>query len=223
MPPPRIVEALDVIKHIGLGLGSCTVHLRGRAFGLQRGEEALHHRIVPDIACPTHAAGDPVVGQEPLEGLTGILAPAIGVMQDRVRRAPPPDRHHERIGDELGRHRRTHGPAHDPPREEIENRRDIEPAFSGPEIGEVGNPFAVRRGGIKRPVEHIGGDGVRRAHAGIRGHPSPSGAGAQSGVAHEPLNAMEAAGEALHEQVVPDPPRPVGAIAGVEAGPHADQ
>lgn len=29
-----------------------------------------------------------MVGQEPLKGLTCILAPAIGVMQDRVRRTP---------------------------------------------------------------------------------------------------------------------------------------
>ena len=62
MPPPRIVETLDVIEHIGPGLRSRAVQLGGRAFGLQRGEEALHHRIVPDVARPTHATGDAVVG-----------------------------------------------------------------------------------------------------------------------------------------------------------------
>ena len=101
MSPPRIVEACDVIEHIGLRLGSCPVQLRGCALGLERGEEALPHRIVPDIARPTHAASDTVVRQEPLKGLTRILAPAIGMVQDGVRPAPPPDCHHEGIGHEL--------------------------------------------------------------------------------------------------------------------------
>jgi hypothetical protein len=77
VPPPRIVEALDIIEHIGLGLRSRAVHLRRRAFGFQRGEEALHHRIVPDVARPAHATGHAVVGQETLERLTRILAPSI--------------------------------------------------------------------------------------------------------------------------------------------------
>ena len=170
MPPPGIVEALDVIEHVGFGLGSRAVRLGRRAFGLQRGEEALHRRIVPDVAGPAHATDDAVVGQEPLEGLTGVLAPPIGVMQHGVGLASPPDRHHECIGDQLRGHRRTHGPPDHPSREEIHDRGDVEPAFGGPEIGEVGDPFAVRRRGGERPVEHIRRHGVRRPHAGIRGH-----------------------------------------------------
>ena len=218
-----IVEALDVIEHVGLGLGSCAVHLRGRAFGLQRGEEALHHRIVPDVARPAHATGDAVVRQEPLERLTGVLAPSIGVMQHGVGRAPPPDRHHQRIGDQLRGHRCTHRPPDHPSREEIDDRGDIEPAFGGPEIGEVGHPFAVRRGGVERPIEHIRRDGVRRPHAGVRWHPSPSGAGTQGGLPHQPLNAMQATSEALDEQVVPDPPRAVGPLAGRKLARTSDQ
>ena len=77
MPPPRIVETLDVSNTSGLGLSLRAVHLRGRAFSLQRGEEALHHRIVLDVARPAHATGDAVVGQETLEQRTRILAPSI--------------------------------------------------------------------------------------------------------------------------------------------------
>ena len=70
----------------------------------------------------------------------------------------------------------------------------------------MGDPFAVRRGGVECPVEHSRRDSVRRAHTGVRRHQS--------------LNAVEAAGEALHEQVAPDPPRARGAIARKEAGPQ---
>ena len=62
VPPPGIIEAFDVIEHIGPGLGL-------RAVGLQRGEEALDHRIVSDVARPTYAAGDAMVGQKALERL----------------------------------------------------------------------------------------------------------------------------------------------------------
>ena len=160
MPPRGIVEALDVIEHVRFGLISRAVRLARRPFGLERGEEALHRGIVPDVAGPAHATGHAVVGQEPLEGLTGVLASPIGVMQDGLRLTSPPDRHHERIGDELRGHRRMHGPADNPPREQVHDRGHVEPAFGGPEIGEVGDPFAVRRGGRERPVEHIWRDGV---------------------------------------------------------------
>ena len=73
MPSRGIVEALDVIEHVGFGLVSRAVHLARRPFDLERGEEALHRGIVPDVGHPAHATGHAVVGQEPLEGLTGVL------------------------------------------------------------------------------------------------------------------------------------------------------
>ena len=78
---PGIIEALNVVEYVGLGLDSRTVRLGCRAFSLQRGEDALYRRIVPDVAGPVHATGDAVVSQEPLEGLTGVLASPIRVMQ----------------------------------------------------------------------------------------------------------------------------------------------
>jgi hypothetical protein len=39
------------------------------------------------------------------------LAAAIGVMQQRIRLTAPPERHQQRIGDELRRHGRAHRPA----------------------------------------------------------------------------------------------------------------
>ena len=151
------------------------------------------------------------------------LAATVGMMQQRIGFTPSPDRHYQGIGDKLRGHRRTHGPPDHPSREEIDDRGDIKPAFGGPEVGEVGDPFAVRRCGGERPVEHIRRHSVRRPHASVRRYAPPSGACAQRRVSHQPFNAMEAAGDALHEHVVPDPPRAVGAIAGEEAGPYSDQ
>ena len=81
MPAFRIVEALNVIEHIGLSLVPRPVGLARRSFGLQRGEEALHRRIVPAIARTAHGTGDAMIGHQALELLAGILAATVGVMQ----------------------------------------------------------------------------------------------------------------------------------------------
>jgi hypothetical protein len=65
-----MIEALDAVGHVGLGLVSCSIHLSCCSFDLQRGEEALHRGIVPDVACPAHGADDAVA--------------AIGGMQQRI-------------------------------------------------------------------------------------------------------------------------------------------
>jgi uncharacterized protein YydD (DUF2326 family) len=41
-----------------------------------------------------------VIGHQPLELFTGVLAATIGMMQQRIRFAASPDRHHQGIGDE---------------------------------------------------------------------------------------------------------------------------
>ena len=62
MASARVVEPLDIVEHVGPGLVSGAIHLASDALGFQRGEEALHRRIVPDIAGPAHAASDAMVG-----------------------------------------------------------------------------------------------------------------------------------------------------------------
>ena len=161
MPPPGIIKALDVIEHVGFCVISCAVRGPRRALGLQRGEEAFHRRVVPTVAGAAHATREALVRQEPLERLADVLAAPIGVMQHGLGLAPPPHRHHQRIGDQLRRHRRTHGPTHHSAREEIHDGGDIEPPFGGPEVGEVGDPFAVRGRGVKLAIEHIRRDDAR--------------------------------------------------------------
>ena len=65
--PSRIVEALDVVEHIGLRLVSAPVRLGRRSHGPERREEALHRRIVPHVARAAHRADDAMIGHQPLE------------------------------------------------------------------------------------------------------------------------------------------------------------
>ena len=73
VPACGIVKALDVIEHILPCVVARAVGFARDAFGLQRGEEALHRGVVPDVAGSAHRTGDAVVGHQPLELLAGIL------------------------------------------------------------------------------------------------------------------------------------------------------
>lgn len=68
------------------------VGLPADPLGLERREEALHGRIVPDIAGPAHRALHAVVGHQLLELLFGLLASLIRVMEQSVGLSAPPDR-----------------------------------------------------------------------------------------------------------------------------------
>lgn len=63
----RIVEPLDVVEHICCGLVPGAVGFALDALGLQRREEALHRRIVPNVVGSAHAAEDAAVGHQALE------------------------------------------------------------------------------------------------------------------------------------------------------------
>lgn len=167
VPACGIVEAFDVIEHVLSRVVARVIGFACDPFGLQRGEEALHRSVVPDVAGPAHRAGDAIVDHQPLELLAGILAALVRVMQQRIGLATAPDRHDQRIGDELRRHRVAHRPADYPPREEIDHCGSIQPSFSGPDVSEVGHPLLIGRVRGELPIEHIAGD--HRAFAMILG------------------------------------------------------
>ena len=104
MTSDHVVEALDVVEHICLGLVPGSIGFAGRALGLQRREEALHGCTVPYISRSAHAANDAAVGHQSLELLAAILAALIGVMQQLPWLAALPDCHQQGICDQLRRH-----------------------------------------------------------------------------------------------------------------------
>ena len=119
-----------------------------------------------------------MIGHQPLERLTGILAALIGMMPPLLRPASAPDRNDERVRDHLGRHLiaqaawqaiakqfAERGPSDNAPREEIDDDRNIEPVLSFPDVGEVGHPFLVRTVRIQLSLKHVGRYDRPRAEA----------------------------------------------------------
>ena len=58
MASDGVIEPLDVIEHICPGLVSGAIDFTRGPLGLQRREEALHRRVVPNIAGSAHAADE---------------------------------------------------------------------------------------------------------------------------------------------------------------------
>ena len=100
-----------------------------------------------------HRTDDAVIGHQLLELLAGLLAAAVGMMQQRIGFTPSPDRHHQGMGDELRCHSSAHGPADNAPREEIDN--SSHPTLRCPHIREVSNPFAVGSRRVEGALEPV--------------------------------------------------------------------
>jgi len=101
------------------------------------------------------------------------------------------DGHVQGVQDQLGPQVGGHRPAHDRPREGIEDHREIEPAFVGALLGDVGHPEPVRRWWGEGALDQIRrGDGARvtagqaPAAATVNAH--------QAVLAHQPGHALAA-------------------------------
>ena len=157
-----------------------------------------------------------MVRQQRLKLLTAVLAPLIRVVQQRIRFAAVLDRHHQRVRDELGGHRDAHRPADHRVREQVDHGSDVESAFGGPDVGEVGNPFLVRCCGLELPIQHV----VHRLVpcALVRGQAPTAWPGPQGLLTHQPLDAVQSACGTLGQHVMPDPARAIRPVTAGEAG-----
>ena len=123
------------------------------------------------------------------------------MMQQRLRPAAPPDRHHESISNELRRHLSLHRPADHSAREQIDDCRHIAPAFGRPDAGEIGDPFLVRPLGHELAIEDVGCDSRGKAFALILRQAPPARSCPQRLDAHQALDLVQAAGDALGEDI----------------------
>src|SRR6478735_7687082 len=139
------------------------------------------------------------------------------VMHQGIRLAAPPDGHQKGVRNQLGRHAGAHRPADHPSREQVDHGRHVEPALGGPDVGEVGDPLLVRPLGHKLTVQKV------RRHVRylaiafvLRQAPAPW-PRPQGLLAHQPLDPVQTAFDAVRQKVSPDASCAVGPVAGKEA------
>jgi len=141
-----------------------------------------------------------MVDQSLLDGVAGLVT--------------PPQGHLQRVEDQLGALGGGRGPAHDGPRVQVDDERDVHDAGPGGHASEVGYPAPVRgRGGevapqqVGRPRMAIVGDGGTDLPA------TPHPGDAQ--LAHQPLHGAPGDRDALPAQLAPDLERAVDLVVGL--------
>src|SRR3990172_8746190 len=76
-----VVEPLDVVEHVSRSRLPGGVPGAMHPLVLQAVEEALGGRVIPAVALAAHGTDHAVAGELLLEGLAGVLAAPIGVVQ----------------------------------------------------------------------------------------------------------------------------------------------
>ena len=71
------------------------------------------------------------------------------------RWATVPDRHLQRVDDQLGADVVGHRPAHDAAAEAVDDHRQVKPPLTGAVLGHVGDVEPVRLGGVEPPLDQV--------------------------------------------------------------------
>src|SRR5690554_774751 len=145
MQAMAVVEHHDVVDDVAPGLFPCLVTAPMHPLRFQRSKKALHHRIIPAVALPAHAALDTVSLEQQPEGPAGILDTPVRVVdQLPMLRPTAPQRHAQGVTDQLTRQPMPQRPAHHLARIQVDHHRQVQPAFPGPDIADIRRPDPVR-------------------------------------------------------------------------------
>jgi hypothetical protein len=123
--------------------------------GFQSTEEALHRRIVPAISFAAHRLDDRGGLQDVAVVAGGILATAVGMMNEPGCRTSSLDCHGERGDGEFGTQVIAHRPADHFACEQVEDHGQVKPALGGPDIRDIGQPDLIGPVGTEVLIQQV--------------------------------------------------------------------
>lgn len=156
-------------------------------------EEALHRRVVVTVPSAAHRGGRADRGELIDISPGGILRSVIGVMHESAYRSLPLGGHHQRSERQFGPHVIAHRPSHDLARCQIEHGGQIQPAFAGRDIADIGQSHAVLRCCFEALREQVRCNRQIMAAVGRRGLEPATGKRTDAVTAHQPLDTTAAA------------------------------
>ena len=159
MEPLTIVISFDVGEQVVPGLIPCFVANLMHEFGFDRAKAAFHRCVIPAISLSAHGLDHPGCVDELAVIGGGVLAAAIGMVDQARRRLLPLDGHGQGRDGQFRPHVIAHCPADDLPGEKIEHGGQIEPSFGGWHIGYIGKPHLIWAFGGEILVQPVGSDG----------------------------------------------------------------
>lgn len=156
MPSAWVIEGVDIVSDLSLGLNPGFVNGAPDHLGFDGSEHGFDHGIVVAVAFARHGYDEAMRLQEFLIIARAILAAAVAVMDHIFWRAADCNgafqgRHCEILLEAI-----ADCPANDPTREEVEHNGQIQPAFSRPDIADIHPPFLAGGFGLEVLIEHIG-------------------------------------------------------------------
>ena len=210
-----VVEDLDVFEERGSGLTACGEPGSVHELGFERAEEALHGGIIETISLSAHRGLDAMEPEQFAIVAAGVLHAAIRVVDQPLWWSPVPDCHVQRILPACSRSAAKvgpvmpdlrsfapadrdiakgalqtlgHRPADDLHCGEILDSSEVEPAFVGRDIRDVGQPDRIGDGDIELALKEIGCDGMAVAAVGSDRHAPPASRWTEPFLLHEPGN-----------------------------------
>ena len=136
--------------------------------------DGASNRLRPAISLPAHGLDHPGRIEDLAVIGGGVLAAAIGMMDQAWRRLLALDGHGQGRDRQVRAHVVTHRPANDLSGEKIEHDSQIEPSFLGWDIGYVSEPDLIKPLGGEFPGEPVGGNGpIVAAVGGACPEPAP--------------------------------------------------
>jgi hypothetical protein len=187
----RTVEPLSVVVSFdGLkdGLASLVFVLEmaiEQEFVFESAPEGFHGSVVVAIGFAAHTRLDSSGAELGAVDPTGVLATAIGMVEQPWRRLAMSQSHLESAGGKAGIEIILHGPADDFAAVEIHNAGEVEKAFSGPQVSDVTDPDLIDGRWRWSLGEPIGRDGLIVVAIGRAHSKSAAAARGQALLAHE--------------------------------------
>jgi hypothetical protein len=120
-------------------------------FVLENAIDALCQGILVAVIAVSHGAAQSMLAVDLLVVGRAILASPVRMVNQRERRAACLQRHPERLTDRLRLQRVVHVIAHNLARVRIGHQAQVSHLFRGGQVGDVGNPHLLRRGGDDLP------------------------------------------------------------------------
>ena len=172
-----VVKANNVVGDIGYGLKLIGIVLVPDPLHLQIQEEAFHDSVIPTISFSAHAAHQAVLDQQRPVFSAGVLGGFNGLLQHlnyggvawedqrggwkrkQVARRCVRQGALRSISGSRSRHFRAHCPAHDLAQMQVQHSRQVQPATTRTDVGDIGYPRLVGQGLRELPIQNIGANG----------------------------------------------------------------
>jgi len=153
--PLAVIISFDVSEQVAASRLPADVVGVVNQLGLQGVEPAFHRGVVPAIALSAQGRHEAIRFQQRAVITGGVLAAAIGVVNEPGSWALPLDRHGQCGDRQLLAHVMAHRPSHHLTAEEIQDDGELQPPLVGRDVTDVGEPDLVRPRGEKGLPEKI--------------------------------------------------------------------